>query len=293
VAISVLLLGGTSVFLQMVSASRAQRIGYAAEGVAMLETDTRYAGYSASRARNILEEIRRRIASLPGVESAILSRGVPMESADVPIAIDGTDPSAKPLIAGTMWAGPGFFETMRIPVLYGRIFDERDNDEAPRVAVINETMATQFFGAANAVGRRFRHQQEPTGWVEVIGIVPDTGTSDLEGDLVDPTPQTFFRPYAQSGAATSIVARTSREASALVVAMQREFRSVDPTLPVISARTMTRVLEDSVKGPRTVAMVLRLMLKKSLAAMPMVVKSMPSHRTSMRKAKGWAWLKLQ
>lgn len=256
VAVSVLLLGGTSVFLQMVSASRAQRIGYAPQGVAMLETDTRYAGYSASQARNTLEEIRRRIAALPGIESAILSRGVPMESADVPIAIDGTDPSAKPLIAGTMWAGPGFFETMRIPVLYGRVFDERDNGEAPRVAVINETMARQFFGAANAVGRRFRHHEEPTGWVEVIGVVPDTGTSDLEGDLVDPTPQTFFRPYAQSGAATTIVARTSHDASGLVVAMQREFRSVDPSLPVISARTMTGVLDDSVKGPRTVAMVL-------------------------------------
>jgi putative ABC transport system permease protein len=256
VAISVLLLGGTSVFLQMVSASRAQRIGYGVEGIAILETDTRYSGYSAPEAQNMLEEVRRRVAALPGVESAVLSRGVPMESADVPIVVDGTDPPASPLIARTMWAGPGFFETMRIRVVHGRSFDERDENEAPHVAVVNETMARQFFGAASPIGRRFRHHQEPTGWMEVIGVVPDTGTADLQGDLVDPTPPHFFRPYTQSGVATAIIARTSRDAAGLVGAMQREIRSVDPTLPVISARTMAGVLEESVRGPRTVAMVL-------------------------------------
>ena len=53
-------------------------------------------------------------------------------------------------------AGPGFFETLRIPLLYGRVFDARDRAGTPRVAVITETMARQYFGAVDAVGRRFR-----------------------------------------------------------------------------------------------------------------------------------------
>ena len=53
-------------------------------------------------------------------------------------------------------AGPGFFDTLRIPLLYGRVFDARDRADTPRVAVITDRMARQYFGAVNAVGRRFR-----------------------------------------------------------------------------------------------------------------------------------------
>ena len=80
VAVSVVLLGGTSLFLQMLSASRTQRVGFAIDGVAMLETDARYAGYSATDAGNVYEEIRRRVAAIPGVQSAVLTRGLPMQS---------------------------------------------------------------------------------------------------------------------------------------------------------------------------------------------------------------------
>ena len=80
VAVSVLLLGGTGIFLQMLSASRAVRAGFAVDGVAMLETDARYAGYSATAARNVFEEIRRRVAAIPGVQAAVLTRGLPMQA---------------------------------------------------------------------------------------------------------------------------------------------------------------------------------------------------------------------
>src|SRR6266542_4235021 len=78
---------------------------------------------------------------------------------------------------------------LRIPILYGGAFDEQDRRDTPRVAVINETMARQYFGGVNAVGRRFRFEADTDGWIEVVGVVRDTGTADLQGDLVDPTPQ--------------------------------------------------------------------------------------------------------
>ena len=78
-----------------------------------------------------------------------------------------------------IWAGPGFFETLRIPLLHGRVFDARDRAGTPRVAVVTETMARQYFGAVDAVGRRFRNGNEPNSWMEVIGVVRDTGTRSL------------------------------------------------------------------------------------------------------------------
>lgn len=255
VAVSVLLLGGTSIFLQMLSATRALRVGYAVEGVAMLETDVRYAGYSGNAARTVYDELLRRIAAIPGVESAALSRGMPMDTTGVPIVVDGAaDRMGSAVVAGMLEAGPGFFDTLRIPLLYGRVFDLRDRADTPRVAVITETMARQYFGEVNAVGRRFRPENEPNAWAEVIGVVRDTGTGDFGDDVLDPNPQRFYRSYTQSDQLpTAVIARTSRDAATLVAAMQRELRAIDITVPVIAAKTMAQRLEDSRAQPKAVA----------------------------------------
>ncbi len=255
VALSVLLLGGTSIFLQMLAATRALRVGYAVEGVAMLETDVRYGASSAAAAGNVYDELLRRIAAVPGVESAALSRGLPMRIEGVPIVVEGAaSDTASPVVPATIWAGPGFFETLRIPLLYGRVFDARDRADTPRVAVITETMARQYFGAENAVGRRFRIESEPSSWTEVIGVVRDTGTGNFGDDVLDPQPYLFYRSYTQSGLLpTTVIARTSLDAAALVAAMQRELRAVDVTLPVMTAKTMAQDLEDSQAAPKAVA----------------------------------------
>ncbi len=176
VAVSVLLLGGTSIFLQQLAATRAQRVGYAVDGVAMLETDVRFAGYSAAAATNVYDELLRRIAAVPGVQSAALLYGLPMRSASLAIVVEGAaSDTGSPGVPSMIWAGPGFFETLRIRLLHGRVFDARDRAGTPRVAVVTETMARQYFGAVDAVGRRFRIANEPNSWTEVIGVVRDTG----------------------------------------------------------------------------------------------------------------------
>jgi len=258
VAISVLLLGGTSVFLQQLAAARALRVGFAVDGVAMLETDVRFGGYSAARAANVYEDLLRRITAMPGVQAAALSRGLPMGvEGTVPIVVDGASGDTGSPRPGMIWAGPRFFETMRIPLLYGRVFDTRDRAGTPRVAVITDTMARQYFGAVNAVGRRFHIKTEPNAWTEVIGVVRDTGTGDFDDDVLDPVPYLFYRLYTQAGLPpTTVIARTSGDAAALVGAMQRELRVIDVTLPVITARTMAQELENSQAAPKGVATLL-------------------------------------
>jgi ABC-type antimicrobial peptide transport system permease subunit len=154
----------------------------------------------------------------------------------------------------TIAAGPGFFDTLRIPLLYGRVFDTRDRADTPRVAVITDRMARQYFGAENAVGRRFRLATEPGFWREVIGVVRDTGTGNFDDDVLDPIAPPFYSSYTQSGALpTTVIARTSGDAAALVGAMQRELRSVDATLPVMTAMTMAQRLESQRAAPQAVA----------------------------------------
>jgi predicted permease len=253
VAVSVLLLGGTSIFLQAVSATKALRVGFAVDGVAMLETDLRFAGYSESAAKTAFDDLLRRIEMIPGVESAGMLRGLPMASNATPIVVDGAA-DQKGSEASMLEAGPGFFDTLRIPLLYGRVIDARDRADTPRVAVVTEAMARKYFGAVNAVGRRFRLQIDPNSWTEVIGVVRDTGTGNFDNDILDPIAPPFYRSYTQSGAQpTTVIARTSRDAASLVAAMQRDLRAVDVTLPVITAKTMAQALAESQAAPAVAA----------------------------------------
>lgn len=94
-------------------------------------------------------------------------------------------------------------------------------------------MARQYFGAdnaASAVGRRFRLERDtnPNAWIEVVGVARDTGTANLQGDLIDPTPQLFYRPFTQWDLPpTTVLARTSLDAAGLVGDMQRELRAAN------------------------------------------------------------------
>jgi predicted permease len=256
VAISVLLLGGTSIFLQQVAATRALRVGFAVDGVAMLETDLRFAGYPADAAKTVYEGLLRRIEMIPGVESAALLRGLPMTRNTVPIVIEGAR-DQEGAEAAMIEAGPGFFDTLRIPLLHGRVFDSRDRVDTPRVAVITDAMASKYFGVVNAVGRRFRNANDPASWTEVVGVVRNPGTGDLTDDVIAPSAPPYFRAYTQSGSQpTTIIARTSRDAASLVAAMQRELRAVDITLPVITAQTMAQARADSEAAPAAAATLL-------------------------------------
>ena len=255
VAVSVLLLGGTSIFVQMLNAARAHKVDFAVNGVAMLETDLRFAGYSDTAARTLYDNLLRRIQAIPGVESAASLRGLPMDVNGVPIVLDrATGEKGSEVNAIVIEAGPGFFDTLRIPLLYGRVFDARDGADTPRVAVITDRMARQYFGEINAVGRRFRSANDPNSWAEVIGVVRDTGTGDFDDDVIDPIAPPFYRSYTQSGTLpTTIIARTSGDAATLVAAMQRELRALDVTLPVVTASTMAQRLEQSQAPAKAVA----------------------------------------
>jgi predicted permease len=257
VTVSVVLLAATGVFLQIVGAARAQRSGFAVNGLAMLQTDLRFSGYSGAQQANLLEELRRRIAAIPGVHSALLTRGTPMKASGLPLVIEGGAADRTSVLgAGALWAPPGFFETMQIPILFGRSIEARDREGAPLVAVVSEAMARQYFGSVNAVGRRFRIDQD-TKWIEVVGVARNTGSDDLNDDLIDPSPQVFYRPFSQWNVSPdTIMARTTLDASVLVGAMQRELMSLDPSLPVSTAQTMAERLERSLGAPQAVAMFL-------------------------------------
>jgi predicted permease len=251
VVMSFVLLAGTGMFVQFLLSAQRQDPGFTVTGVALLATDMRYAGYVGDQALAAHERLRQRIEGLPGVERAILQRGSPT-SLIGPFVIErdrasagSSGNSAEPPAAGLwwLWAGPGYFDALRIRVLRGRVFDERDRLDTPRVAVISADTAVRYFGSLDAVGRRFRLENEPSSssWFEIIGVVKQTTPN-----VVDGTRPLFYRSYLQAvGPPTTVLARTSLDATALVGAMQRELRAMDPRLPVIDALTLEQHMENA------------------------------------------------
>lgn len=247
VALSCVLLVGAGVFLQWLTTMETADVGFPIDGLAFVETDAGLAGYAPDEAAALYETWRTRVAALPGVESATLAAGPPTGGLDGPfstreIEVDGYTPADDEFVRGRWtWAGPGYFETLGLPPLYGRTFTEFDRPETPGVVVINEVMARRYFGTPNAVGGRFRvvarSGEAETGAgveLEVVGVVPDT----RDWVLRDPLPS-FYRSSSQGdGLTPTVVARTALDPVSLLPLMRQTLRDLGGELPVLRARTM-------------------------------------------------------
>jgi predicted permease len=227
---------GAALAIRVTSATQNRSVGFPTAGLAMIETNPAYAGYDAQRARAVFEQLRLRIAELPGVESVLVTTGLPADAQfDRNLLPDGAADREYYEEEGR-WADPGYFETLGIPVLFGRAFDPQDSPQSPQVIVVNEAFAVRFFGEPNAVGKRIRFQETPGETVEIVGVVGNTRSIDNVG--VAPG-RLFYRSAAQAAQMPNvIVARASRNEIALVGLMQQEVRRLHPELPVAAAETM-------------------------------------------------------
>jgi len=258
-----LLVAGGMVLRALMGAQHAGRDpGFATANLAYIETDAGYAGYERDRATSLYEELRSRIAALPGVEAATVAVGPPIGGyyGSRALAIDGYEPAPGESIRGRWsWAGPGYFETLGVPMLYGRTFTSFDRPDTPPVVVINELMARRFFGSPDAVGRRFRMADVGTSLdatsgveVEVIGVVPT-----LRASVLDTQEPQFYRSFSQSPAATSgVIVRTSGSPDALLPELQRVVRELDNRLPVTAVATVSQQIDDALGVPRAAAAML-------------------------------------
>lgn len=244
VAVSLVLLIAAGLFVRSVMHAQAVDLGYDPSHVVNAAMDVSAQGYDEARGRQFYEELLRRAKRLPGVESASLAYSVPMGyySTSTSIDIEGQpqqDKARRPS-GGYNLVSPEYLSTMKLRLLRGRFVEERDDDDAPRVAVINEFMAKRFWPDQDAIGKRFRASDLGEGWVEVVGVVHDPRNSWL---FDDPAPY-FYVPLAQHyRPLRTLQVRATGDAAALAPVLAREVHSLDADLPVFDARTMEAVLQ--------------------------------------------------
>ena len=196
------------------------------------------------------ERVVERLKTVPGVRSASAASALPMHPVGtdfaLPFTVEGRLPPAngEEPQSDVRIATPGYFETMKVPLLRGRLFDERDLADAVHVAIINETMATRYFPDEDPLGKVVVN---PHGRSEVVGVGGDLRHYGLDSA---PRPEIFL-PFRQSTInGMALVIRTENDPLQYAGAIRREVWAVDPSQPIYDMSTMRQVLARAVSLPR-------------------------------------------
>lgn len=199
-----------------------------------------------------------RARAVPGVSAVGLSDALPMAdgrqgTSFEPVGEMPVDPS-RPATVNVAFVTDGFFEALGMRLTRGRTLTERDNGEAKRVVVINDTLARQLFGDRDPIGRLARIGMSRQSPFEIVGTVADDRHLGID---TAPT-ASFFVSFRQlpNMRDLALVARTDADAIASVGALRRAVREVDAELPFFQVRTMEQVVEQSAATPRSLAWLL-------------------------------------
>lgn len=224
---------------------RAQRayLGFDPNNVLNLTLDPREVGYDEARTKSFYRNLEARVRALPGVQSASLASSVPMGNGNYgsSIYVEGHTlaPGQQPPVVVYNRVDAPYFDTMRVPLLRGRAFRESDDEKAPLVAIVNQTMAHQFWPNEDAIGKRFSLKSATGPFVEIVGLTGD-GRYVFIGWDKEPY---FFVPLAQNYTGyRALQIRSSVPPESLITQVQSEVRALDPNMPVSDVQTMRQSL---------------------------------------------------
>jgi predicted permease len=254
VALSVVLIAGAGLFVRTLNKLWSVDVGYNRENVLMFSVDAGLAGYTAERAAPVYREILQHLQSLPDVRSAAASIVRPVDDAfslvDRVNEIDGrATPESESIRVAWNGVSPGYFSTLGTPIVLGRDFTLRDNETAPAVVMVNQTLAARAFPGRNPLGHQL-------GGAAIVGVVKDS----LYEGAHDRAKPVLYRPQFQHGKEqeyrwgfVSFEVRY-RSGAGLLEQIRREVATVDRNLAIFRARTLQAQTEQSLLKERLLAM---------------------------------------
>ena len=240
--------------------------GFDPHRVLLASFDPFLSGHDDNHGREFYRRLIERVRTLPGVQLVTLARRLPLTLSGIAFAnvvIDGYTPAKdEDMHLNYETVGPDYFRTMRIPLVQGRDFDERDNEHARGVVIINETMARRYWTGGDALGRRIKLDKS---WLQIVGIAKDVKNRTLNEAL-----QPFlYVPFLQDYRSNMIlVARTVIEPKTMFHAVRAETAALDPKIPMFDAKTFEQHIGLSLFLQRMAATILSIfgLLALSLAA---------------------------
>ena len=214
------------------------------------------------QAAEFYRKLLARVATLPGVKSSAIAWWFPLSGSEIGFNFDIEErpaPKAQQPNAQVNVVSPDYFKTLRTPILRGRDFTERDDAKAPKVVIVSESFAKEFFPNENPIGKRIR----PNGSVdpgdppvrEIVGVVQDIHLISLRDA---PKPQ-IYMPHEQFAIQTvTMMVRTQNDPRLLTAALHTAVNEIDKNVPLYRPRAFTEYVSQSIAQPRLNAMLVGL-----------------------------------
>ena len=242
IAISLLLLVAAGLFVRTLSNLESTYLGFNQDNLLLFSVNPRDAGLPAAALPRFYQDLRDRLAGLPGVRQASYSNLslVGGGSMSMRVSVPGMPENR----AAGLYVGPSFFETMQIPIRAGRAVDERDGSGASPVAVVNELFAKTYFGNENAIGRTFG-SSAASGPVEIVGVAANARYGSLKEDLlpvVYVAAANAIRPQVQM----TYEVRTAGNAMALANTVRELVRQAGERIAVTRIRTQSAQIDGTI-----------------------------------------------
>jgi len=256
VSISLVLLVAAGLFVRSLQRLSEVKLGYKTERLLLFRVRPIPAGYKDAAIPRVLQDLLDKFKAVPGVSAATLSSNglfAHSESAD-PISVEGYIPKPGELPHSRMdQVGPDYFSVVGMPILSGRGITAQDSGNGPRVAVINQTFAKQFFPNTNPIGKRVTdtYPGNPAS-AEIVGVVADAKYNSLREETPTRLYNPIFNPLWPEQSAYFEI-RTSADPATVSAALRAVVHDTNSAIPEIEIHTMSGLIDDSLQTDHFVA----------------------------------------
>jgi predicted permease len=257
VAISLLLVVGASLFVRTLVNLETLDVGFNRTNLLLFSIDPTTSGYSGQRLAAFYRDVLEGVAALPGVRSTSFSQHALISESynRNDISIEGYKPKPEEdMGVGTLGVGPGFFETMGIPVLLGRSIGAQDSETSPKVAVVSEAFARHYFPGQSPVGRRFGFSDKNPSEIEIVGVARNAKYSSLNSDFdIGTTVYVASLQNPENLWQMNFEVRTARNPMNWAPAIRQAVQGLDKNVPLSQIKTQTEQIDETILNERLFA----------------------------------------
>jgi len=246
---TVLLVGATLLIRSLIHLQHVP-LGFDPEGVISLQVSLPPTKYPMAKRLMFYRELREALQTIPGAVHVGVSSGIPFGAGNYttsPVSVPGQSLLPKGASVPIDWrtVSPGYFETMRIPLLRGREFTDSDSVNAPEVMILSRATARAFWGERDPIGQTVRRVADGKDFT-VVGVVGDVRSTTLNNE----SPALYYSSGTRIWPLMDIVVRPNGDPAPVIAAIQKHVHAMDPDVPIMNLRPMTEWVSGSAAQPR-------------------------------------------